>query len=43
MIEAVYAQAAAPAAPSAQEQMLHNIAALEAVFKSAKSGKIEQV
>ena len=29
--------------PVPQEQMLDNIAALEAVFKSAKSGKIEQV
>jgi predicted dehydrogenase len=29
--------------PVPQEQMLANIAALEAVFKSAKSGKIEEV
>ena len=29
--------------PVPQEQMLDNIAALEAVFKSAKSGRIEQV
>jgi predicted dehydrogenase len=29
--------------PVPQEQMLANIAALEAIFKSAKSGNIEKV
>jgi predicted dehydrogenase len=40
-----FADAAAGRAPYPvpQEQMIANISALEAVFKSAKSGRIEQV